>query len=635
MKKITTLFLLFSSLFAAAQDWSQSLKVADRLFNDGKYADAAELYERAWRTKTQRRDLIFKAGECYYWTKNYRKAAECYGFVKRDNKDFELVGLKYARSLKQDGRYREAMEEFKWFARDYSGPGKDQLDKIIVNDIKGCEMGIQLATNRQPKELPIELVHLPEWVNSPENEFAPLPFSDDLLYFSSLVGGRARLFRTARSEGKWATPEVPTSILLVSDEAAAHFGNGSFSPDGTRFYFTQCSAANPDLVNGIGQRATCQIWVIRRTSEGWSKPERLREYINFPNATNTQPFVVHERGNETLFFASDREGGFGGLDIYSCQRPLDSDEFDFSFPQNLGEKINTGGDEITPFFDVQTQTLYFSSNGLISLGGMDIFQAIRSGNNWTRPENLGVPYNSTTDDFFFILKKSGNGGFFVSNRLWGNAKPATTHEDIFEFFPKENKLFITGKIFNSLDGSLMQEASIALFENLSGEEPRLLQARLSADGSFRFPILPDRNYSLEISRDNFQTINLPMSSQFASSTGYEVSVSMLPFGKSREAAIARQPSPESSVETSKTAGETTFKIQLEAMPALLESDPRYASVRVWGRLTAENIGERNLQRIMLGDFDDKKSANDLARELRNTGAFPTAFVVRYVRGVRQ
>ncbi len=625
MKKFIPLSVFLLLVFSGfGQDWGQMVKTADRLFNDGKYADAAEYYEKAWRTKTQRRDLIFKAGECYYWTKNYRKAAECYGFVKRDNEDFELVGLKYARSLKQDGRYREAMEEFKWFARDYKGAGKEQLDKIMVNDIKGCEMGIELATARQPKDLPVELVHLPEWVNSPENEFAPLPFSDDLLYFSSLVGGRGRLFRTSREDGKWQTPAVPQGLPEIKSE---HFGNGSFSPDGTRFYFTQCSAANPDLVNGSGLRAACEIYVIRKTATGWDAPERLRDYINLPGSTNTQPFVVHERGQETLFFASDREGTFGGLDIYACSRPLESDEFDFSLPQNLGEKINTGGDEITPFFEVQTQTLYFSSNGLVSLGGMDIFQSIRTNNTWTRPENLGVPYNSTTDDFFFILKKSGNGGFFVSNRFWGNEKMTTTNEDIFEFFPKENKLFITGKIFSSLDGSSMDESSIALFENMSGEEPRLLQARLSPDGTFKFPIFPDRNYSLEISKDNFQTVNLPMSNQFAAPTGYDVSVSMLPLIKKTDAATGN--------DFLATGENVVFKIQLEAMPVLLENDPRYNPVRGKGQLSAEFLTGRNVQRIMLGDFLDKKMANDLARDLRNSGAFPQAFVVRYAGGARQ
>jgi hypothetical protein len=487
LRLLIPFFTLILPILVNAQ--GDLVRTADRLYNEGKYGDAAEFYERAWRTKTDRQELIYKAGECYYWIKDYRKAIDCYQSIKYENEKFELVGLKYARSLKQDGRYREAMEEFKWFARDYKGPRKDQLDKIMVNDIKGCELGIELATSRKPKELPVDVQLLPEWVNSIENEFAPIAFSDDLLYFSSMVGGKAKLFRTNREDGVWAAPTTPQGL---PEMAAEHFGNGTFSPDGTRFYYTQCNSVDLEIIGGNGLRAHCEIYVTRRKNGTWSEPERLRDYINPLKSTNTHPFVVHEHGKEWLFFASDRVGGFGGMDIFVCERPLDADEIDFSFPQNLGEKINTGGDEITPYFDPHTQTLYFSSNGLISIGGMDVFKTIRSGGKWTLPENLGVPYNSTADDFFFSLKKSGNGGFFVSNRIYGRAKNTTRHEDIFEFFPKEIKFFLTGKVFDGGGNMLLKDCEISLYENNKGEDPRLLQVRPSADGTFKFPIFADR-----------------------------------------------------------------------------------------------------------------------------------------------
>lgn len=500
------LFFIFQMLHLSAQN--DLARTAEKLYQEGKYADAGEYFERAWRLKTERTDWIFRAGECFYWIKDYRKAAECYAFVKRENEKFELVGLKYARSLKQDGRYREAMEEFKWFARDYKGPRKEELEKIIVSDIKGCELGIELATTRKPRDLPVDVQLLPETVNTLENEFAPVPYSDDLLFFSSMVGGHARLYRTIRDNGVWQKPELPKGLPEIDAE---HIGNGSFSPDGSRFYFTECSAVNPEVVGGNGLRAHCDIFVIRKKGNIWGKPERLRDYVNLPNCTNTHPFIMQDRNREILFFASDREGGFGGMDLYMCDRPLTSDDLDFSLPKNLGDKVNTGGDEITPFFDGESQTLYFSSNGLVSLGGMDIFKTIRNGALWTKPENIGVPYNSTADDFFFTLKKSGNGGFFVSNRMYGKPKPSTRHEDIFEFFPKENKLFAVGKVLNGNTNQLLEDCTVSLYENaLADEEPRLLQVRQSMDGKFKFPLLPDKNYYLEATKDGYPTVTLPV-----------------------------------------------------------------------------------------------------------------------------
>ena len=89
------------------------------------------------RTKTEKQELIYKAGECYFWSKDYKKAVECYQFVKNDNDKYELVGLKYARALKQDGRYRDAIEAFKLFLRNYKGEQRMAVEKMVNNDIKG------------------------------------------------------------------------------------------------------------------------------------------------------------------------------------------------------------------------------------------------------------------------------------------------------------------------------------------------------------------------------------------------------------------------------------------------------------------------------------------------------------------
>ena len=147
----------------------------------------------------------------------------------------------------------------------------------------------------------------------------------------------------------------------------------------------------------------------------------------------------HFGDEEWLFFSSDKAGGMGGMDLYSCKRPLLSDDFDFSFPLNLGNKVNTGADEATPNYDVFSKTLWFSSIGHPSLGGMDVQFSIGEGNIWTKPENAGVPINSPADDFFFALKRDGSGAFLISNRPVAKEKESSSDDDIFEiFFPQQD-----------------------------------------------------------------------------------------------------------------------------------------------------------------------------------------------------
>jgi len=138
--------------------------------------------------------------------------------------------------------------------------------------------------------------------------------------------------------------------------------------DGRKFYFTRC------LKNWQG-KVICSIYLTEKTRDGWSKPEKLPLPVNDPNYTSTQPALgrTAQTNSEILYFVSDRPEGRGGLDIWytiwNQKKKL------FSKPKNAGSKINTAGDEMTPFYNLPTRTLYFSSTGLAGLGGYDIFSA--------------------------------------------------------------------------------------------------------------------------------------------------------------------------------------------------------------------------------------------------------------------
>ncbi|MCA0236005.1 MAG: tetratricopeptide repeat protein [Bacteroidetes bacterium] len=520
----------FGAPVATAQTYSSLLKNANESYDKGLLPEAADLYEKAARLKENKPETMYKAAECYYLTRNYAKAVACYELSKDEFRKHELAGLRYARSLKQTQQYEPAIEAFKNFGRKYRGARKAQVIAVVQNDIKGCELAIQKGAMAADNGDQVKV--LPDGINTRANDFAPLPWSSDLLYYSRYVGKKASLMRSLHDGAGWQPSD---SARGLPESVTSRFGNGVFSSDGKRFYCTQCDEAPAYERAGNGLRTRCAIFGLRYENGRWSEPERLRSYINMSNHTSMHPCVASEGGRELLFFASDREGGLGGLDLYACARPLESGEFDFSFPQNLGEMINTGGDEISPFYDPRSQTLWFSSNGHISLGGLDIFKTTRGGGKWTKPENPGAPLNSSADDVFFyktLHDKKGH-AFFVSNRQVEGQKPATSDEDIFEYIPG------------------MANSDVSYSE-------------------------PERG-----GPDSLDAAESPM----------------------------------------------VYKVHLEIRPDFEPESPRYSGLHALGTLSAQPLPEQGMQRILLGDFTDMSKAEAAVQALRESGAFPQAFVI--------
>lgn len=618
--RLRALLLSLAPLALSAQDATPIALIADEMLIAGKIGEAAAQYEQAARLNANDPVMLYKAAEAYYRVRDYRKAAACYADVKQEYERYELAGLRYARALKQSGRYQEAMDAFKEFARSYKGTRKAQIVGVVTNEIKGCELALEMAGQQASSVLPAEVRILPAGVNSTENEYAPVPYSDNLLYFSTLARGQVQFMRTQRKTGTW---QQPTPATGLPESVSARFGNGTFSSDGKRFYCTQCDEPLAEERGGNGLRTRCNLFLLRRADDGsWTEPERLRDYINIPDHTATHPFVVEDRGRELLFFASDREGGFGGLDLYVCERPLDSDDLDFSFPQNLGNTVNTAGDEVTPFFNPVSQTLWFSSNSQVSLGGLDIFKSVRYGGKWSKPENAGMPVNSPADDFFFILKKGG-GGFLVSNRSFGS-KTSTRDEDIFEFFPKEPPVALTGSVLERNSNQPLPDCMVTLYELDANAQPRLLEVRPSSNGAFRFSILPQNRYQVVVTKEGYKTatlqtninehelvVVLDRTAQFTSSGTNGAAYSLADLSP---AAPTQQPS--------------VYRIHLEIQPDFNAQAPRYGTARTFGKIIAEPLPEQGIVRVMLGDFTDAKTANDVAAALRVEGAFPQAFVVK-------
>lgn len=664
-----------TTVHAQKMSWRKHAKLANKQLEEGNFQEAAINFESAWKKKTKKKEYLFQAAECYFKVMDYRKAAECYEPLKEENKDFVLTGLKYCRALKMDGQYDEASRAFVYFINDYKGADKEVLENIVQDEIRGCELGMSML-EKETNEVTFE--HLSSNVNSKAADFAPVPFSDDVLYYTSNIVGETKMYLSQRNGEEWSRSRVPKNFPKIF---APHYGNGAFSPDNKRFFYTQCDKIDPNgrMIGG------CEIFVTQRGETGWSAPIKLNKGINKTGTTATQPYVVHQNNQEILYFVSDRSGGKGGMDIWFSTRDMASEKLSFERPRNCGNQINTMADELTPYFDMTENTMYFSSNGKANIGGFDVFRSKNTGDNeWAKSENIGLPYNSSADDYYF-RKYSERGGYIVSNRKFGMNKTTFSHDDIFSFSTPIKKMMASGKVMDKKTNEQMKDVWVAIYEIGSGGSVRLLENKPSANGTYEFGLLPDKNYLVEAHKDGYEAegweFNTLDNNQIVFENDITIGdvsiVSETPttsttekmevettsgatnadgtfsnpqpkvdaegekFRNNSGSSAINNPAPNTNTPSSPTPtltiGETgvIYKIQLMAVRNFDFGESRFNMPKNYGTLETEYLGEKNLTRVLLSKFSTKEEAERVLEAMRSSSRdFESSIIVRYENGVR-
>lgn len=632
IKSLMLFALVFLGSNVNAQKWKSHYRLAEKKMKQGDRFSAGYHYEAAYRAKPKRK-IAYKAAESYYGIKDFRRAANMYAKILGNEKHYPLIRLKYARCLKQSGNYEQAIREFVFFISHYKGNDKSTWNTIVDKEIEGCALGISYSANNSGL---LKINHLSTAINSRSVELAPIPVTNDILYFTSLRNGTGTLLRADRENDVWSNAKVPENFPKIE---GSHFGSGTLSSDYRRFYFTECE-------NTKDLRARCRIFVTVKQSDSWSVPEVLADYLNWPGSTTTQPYVTSVGGKELLFFASDREEGFGGLDLYVAERDLRSDVFDFSFPQNLGAEVNTSGDEQTPFFVTEEEALYFSSDGHVSIGGQDIFKIQGRPGHFAEAINLGAPINSPADDLYFVKSSSGDNGYIVSNRIFGNEKISTTDEDIFSFNFSPNHYTLSGYL---LDGNhkVVRNAEVSLYEVNGNGENIFLTGKTVNDGLYQFPVRVGKNYLVEVEKDGYPIKSVQVNTFGTMETEQMIRDIVITETSAYETLAAAASKPRSSVGTSVSLGylpslpksinyklTPSYKIQLSA--SAIDSDlqhKRYGRIKNLGKIEKNYIAARDIYWIILGDFGDYSDAIRTLAKVKNRG-FGDAFVVKYRNGER-
>ncbi|MBN2486674.1 MAG: OmpA family protein [Bacteroidales bacterium] len=505
----------------------------------GDVFTAIFFYEKYREYFAHNNKVNYQLANLHLHVRNYHDALKLYEEVLKGGDDkYPMARFYYAQMLKSTGNYDEAIVEFNKFRKNYKEE-KDSRDlsRIIRNEIEGCDSAKKIISN----PLNINIGYMNESVNSPHIELSPIPLDantfiygslrvDSLVYFTSEnidTEIPVRQFYVARKQGMdWMGGELMGAPINLP---GVETGNGVLSRDGKRFYFSR------SVKNWQG-KVISSIYRSTKIEGVWSEPEKLPQVINDPNYTTTQPALgrTAQSDREIVFFVSDRPGGRGGLDIWYSVWNSDKDAY--SKPRNLGSKINTFGDEITPYYDIPTRTLYFSSTGLPGIGGFDVFSAFGERKDWTRIKNIGYPVNSSFDDLYFTVSREGGDGFFVSNRP-DSLNPATCCDDIFYYswndyvritvtgiiYPFEKDRFgrkrdLSGFDFMNPDASVepMKNAIIALYMLDKELNDYVFMDRYvtSENGRFYFNLQPNEEY--EFRMEGFQYFDEKnfMSTQF-------------------------------------------------------------------------------------------------------------------------
>jgi outer membrane protein OmpA-like peptidoglycan-associated protein len=405
-------FSLVLSATAQAQDRGRYDKIAaeaNRYFAEEQYSLAIQLYSDALTFNIAEPALDYKLAESYRHTFNYAEAEVYYLKVFYTGQSmFPLSLYYYALMLKLNGNLSEAMERFDQFItfHERNATLKDYVEQAIVEKA-GCEIArheLGLATG-------VKVSLVSGDINTHYNDFAPsFRNTDTLVITSSRVSSNRTLiderygeaftdnYLFIRGEKGW---EDKTRQQFFATNSLYNDGSGTFTKSGDQYFFTLC-----------GER--CRIYETHLANNKWTRPAVLNELINHPESESKHPSI--SPGGDTLYFSTNRPGGYGQFDIWMS---TDTGDNEWSLPVNVGSGINTKANELAPSISNVKNVLFFSSDGHPGYGGYDLFVAKVSPASDTVLYNLNFPFNSVKDDCFLTFNEEGKEIYWSTNRSGG------------------------------------------------------------------------------------------------------------------------------------------------------------------------------------------------------------------------
>lgn len=598
MKKIVTIIVLvlLSSLSLLAQNYTSSNNKAIKLFEKGERAlyqgnsiDAIDLFEQAVAVDPQFAEANLMLAEWWYDQKRVDLSKKYYSAVVEYHPTFFTQAWLQLGSLALDeGSYDQAINYYNQFLK---------LDTKHPDRHEEAQRGLQSAQFRKEAmqhPVPFDPHNMGPNINSENDEYLPaLTVDGQTLIFTrrsprrtTTANGLAEeedFYISHYTEGQWSQAERMEEPVNSNDNEGAQ----CLSQDGRLMFFTACG--RPD---GAGR---CDLYMCSRKGEKWSKPRNMGAPVNSA-AWESQPSFSID--GHTLFFVSNRKGGYGGMDIW---RTVFVEGKGWSVPENLGPTINTPGDEMSPFIHFDGRTLYFSSNGHIGMGGMDLYRStLNDDGSWSRPLNLGYPINTPGDESNLIVARDGRSALFSSDRSGGYGK-----QDLYTFtLPEPVRAssvdYVRGTISDAESHSPLY-AGITVIDLLTGQQVASTNSD-ATDGTYLVSLPEGGSYAFHVASKGylFYSDNYDLKHQ-QSTTGYfENNIALSPIAVGQRVALRN---------VFFATGQYTLldesKSELDAVVTLLNNNPTL-KVELGGH--TDNVGKES---------DNQQLSEQRARAVRD------------------
>lgn len=485
MRKYFLIIVIVFSGLNLVQGQTAKLQKADQLYKAGAYFDAIDIYknelDKIQQDKVELSKYLYKIATCYRLIGNARQAELWYQKAILRNCADPKVYYYYAEMLKMGEKYDLALENYQKYKQLVPN------DKLADVGINSCELAKKWIAS--PSGYEITNIRS---INTKYSEYSPMYGSSDyssLFFTSSRTGSTGGKISSATGElfsdiyyterdkkGVWSEPKnIDASVNTAFDE-----GTCSLSSDFNTLYFTRCRFSKREKLG-------CEILSSKRSEAGWLAPEALK-------LTPDSMIVAHpaiSNDGLTLYFASNIAGGFGGTDIWKVTRNSETDNW--GEPINLGGDINTAGSEMFPYIHPDG-TLYFSSDGLPGVGGLDIFRAKPNDKNGWTVENMRFPVNSPSDDFGIVFEKEREAGYFSSRRTGGRGA-----DDIYLFYLPPILFNMIGQITDDKTQKPIPQSTVKLV----GSDGVISQSETGTDGSYKFMLNPNTDYVLIASKKGY------------------------------------------------------------------------------------------------------------------------------------
>lgn len=517
IRRILVLLMLFSVGSISAQIDSAVLKRSSpkQLKRQGKNAvqqhdpsSAIAFFEAYLKTNKNDAGVLYLLAQAYYEIGDYENAEInfIHSYASMHDKNSEALYY-YAQMQKSNGKYDSARINFQKFKKEYKGKER-ALKKQAGKEIAFCD-SVQKLVGTEKKVI---VTRLDTSINKVNTEAAPFNLDEKTLVFTSLRTEKIEYVLeddTARSvTRKLYLAKKEGDTWKFSGEYGDNFnapnfntGNACFSADRKRIYFTRCK-------ENIKGEMICAIYTSHLEGKEWTEPEKLPKNINNPKFSNTMPSVTSDpkTGNDVVYFVSNNKEGRGGLDIWYTI--YDKKNKTYKTPKNAGNKVNSSQDEMSPFFDNETRTLYFSSEGWGGLGGFDVYRASGDGRKWLNIENIGQPVNSGSDDIYYTISPNREEGFFVSNRKGGNTlKNKACCDDIYTYKHSQYiRINLDGLVFEQERPTVpIPQATVEIYiKDKRTKEKAIVKTLLTDEkGNYKTSIEAGQEYFIIIKKKDF------------------------------------------------------------------------------------------------------------------------------------